>query len=312
MKGWVYIITNEAMPGLVKVGYTTTSPKQRASELYNTGCPSKYDVEYAIEVDDCELLEKKMHHHLKKFNIGKEWFKIDKLEAIHELLYINKGKIFRAIKNNIEDGEIKEKIKKEKRQKRIDKNREYLIKGTNDIYNDFIQKKETEYKDILNKEFKPKKLFFLFNNDTATEEMYNSEEYKQRVTFFNEKIKNIKKQKNDILNILHNNNNVLYICDSCKNRFEIPILDYIINATCPKCNTTKKIIPIELLWNSILELVGLDKKNIKLPYPVYRNSGYKKYYERKNKRNNYAETEKIFIDDEFYPSGEGENVNNRI
>lgn len=135
--------------------------------------------------------------------------------------------------------------------------------------------------------------------------MYNSQEYKQRVTFFNEKIKNIKKQKNDIINLLQNNNNVLYICDSCKNRFEIPILDYMINATCPKCNTTKKIRPIELVWDSILELIGLDKKNIKQPYPVY-NSGH---YEHKNNLNKYTNSKKKFIDNEFYPSGEKQNTN---
>jgi hypothetical protein len=33
MVGWVYIITNESMPGLVKVGYSSKHPEYRAAEL---------------------------------------------------------------------------------------------------------------------------------------------------------------------------------------------------------------------------------------------------------------------------------------
>lgn len=31
--GWVYVLTNPAMPGLVKIGLTTKTPKARAVEL---------------------------------------------------------------------------------------------------------------------------------------------------------------------------------------------------------------------------------------------------------------------------------------
>jgi len=37
MKGWVYVITNKAMPSLVKVGFLTKDPGLRAKELGNTG-----------------------------------------------------------------------------------------------------------------------------------------------------------------------------------------------------------------------------------------------------------------------------------
>ena len=39
-EGWVYILTNEAMPGLVKIGYTMNDPAIRAEELSSdTGVP---------------------------------------------------------------------------------------------------------------------------------------------------------------------------------------------------------------------------------------------------------------------------------
>jgi len=45
MKGWVYIIANKAMPGLVKVGYSMKDPELRAAELNNTGSPHPYVLE---------------------------------------------------------------------------------------------------------------------------------------------------------------------------------------------------------------------------------------------------------------------------
>ena len=40
-EGYVYVLTNEAMPGLVKIGRTTANdPQTRVSNLYTTGVPS--------------------------------------------------------------------------------------------------------------------------------------------------------------------------------------------------------------------------------------------------------------------------------
>ena len=48
--GYVYILTNEAMPNLVKIGYTDRTPEERAAELYKdqnsavTGVRVPFDV----------------------------------------------------------------------------------------------------------------------------------------------------------------------------------------------------------------------------------------------------------------------------
>jgi T5orf172 domain len=59
---FVYILINEAMPGLIKIGRTTTSVKQRISELNApAGIPLPFTCYYAARVEDCVLVERKLH-----------------------------------------------------------------------------------------------------------------------------------------------------------------------------------------------------------------------------------------------------------
>jgi hypothetical protein len=59
---FVYILINEAMPGLVKIGRTTTSVKQRISELNQpAGIPLPFTCYYAARVEDCVKVERKLH-----------------------------------------------------------------------------------------------------------------------------------------------------------------------------------------------------------------------------------------------------------
>ncbi|WP_423221967.1 GIY-YIG nuclease family protein [Ideonella margarita] len=74
MPSWVYIITNEAAPGLLKVGFTDRTPEQRASELGATGLPLPYAVVFALEVEDGRVIERVAHKNLAQFHVGKEWF----------------------------------------------------------------------------------------------------------------------------------------------------------------------------------------------------------------------------------------------
>lgn len=73
-RGWVYIISNPAMPGLIKVGYSTRHPKERAKELKTTGIPTEYEVVFSVIVDGPRKLEQKIHRHLKNHQKGGEWF----------------------------------------------------------------------------------------------------------------------------------------------------------------------------------------------------------------------------------------------
>ena len=84
MDGTVYVLTNPAMPDLVKIGKTTRDVSLRLSDLYTTGVPLPFECEYAAKVKDVDQTEKAFHLGFKKdrVNIKREFFKIDPEQAI--------------------------------------------------------------------------------------------------------------------------------------------------------------------------------------------------------------------------------------
>ena len=76
MSGWVYIVINQAIPGLVKVGYTTRSDiKLRLQEFNQAGLPYPYEEAYALWVEEPRLIEQRVHQALAAYRENKEWFR---------------------------------------------------------------------------------------------------------------------------------------------------------------------------------------------------------------------------------------------
>lgn len=75
----VYILINEAMEGLVKIGRTTTSVEQRIKELDNTSTPLPFQCFYAAEVANSALVEGKLHRIFadKRIRNNREFFRVD-------------------------------------------------------------------------------------------------------------------------------------------------------------------------------------------------------------------------------------------
>lgn len=48
MRGWVYVMSNPAMPEIVKIGYSNKDPELWAQEFNNAGNPHSYIVEYDL------------------------------------------------------------------------------------------------------------------------------------------------------------------------------------------------------------------------------------------------------------------------
>lgn len=82
MKGWVYVITNKAMPDLVKIGFSMKDPEIRAIELNHTGTPHPYCVEYEVLVENPYNTEQTIHRYLFDKREGKEWFRCLPEEAV--------------------------------------------------------------------------------------------------------------------------------------------------------------------------------------------------------------------------------------
>lgn len=82
--GWVYALSNEAMPGLYKIGMTTTDPEIRAKEIsHGTGVPLPYTVEMAFFSSDPRRDELAIHEYLqpKRINPSREFFQCTESEV---------------------------------------------------------------------------------------------------------------------------------------------------------------------------------------------------------------------------------------
>ena len=92
-KGIVYVLTNPAMPGLVKIGKTNRrNLGKRLAELYSTGVPVPFECHFAGIVADPDDVEKRFHKAFSpyRFNPKREFFKIepDQAVALLELLVL--------------------------------------------------------------------------------------------------------------------------------------------------------------------------------------------------------------------------------
>ena len=98
--GWVYAIVNEAMPGLVKVGYSLQDPQLRAVELSTTGVPRPFIVAYAAVVKMPRDIERAVHSKLLHRRDGKEWFKCGLHEVVESIREAAQGSLIAEIEND--------------------------------------------------------------------------------------------------------------------------------------------------------------------------------------------------------------------
>lgn len=81
---WVYILTNPALGGMIKIGYTSLDPHTRAEQISRgTGVPLGYEVAWAYKCYKGEKIEKEVHKYFKKYRVSpsREFFKVGLEEA---------------------------------------------------------------------------------------------------------------------------------------------------------------------------------------------------------------------------------------
>jgi hypothetical protein len=82
--GYLYILSNAHMPGLLKIGLTTRSVSERVAELNSaTGVPTAFTVEAYFESRDPDAHEAAIHQRLDQYRVpSREFFKIGIKETL--------------------------------------------------------------------------------------------------------------------------------------------------------------------------------------------------------------------------------------
>lgn len=81
----VYLLTNPAMPGLVKIGRTAQDTAQaRLDQLYTTGVPVPFELVFACRVEDAVRVEQALHIAFapQRVNARREFFRIEPEQAL--------------------------------------------------------------------------------------------------------------------------------------------------------------------------------------------------------------------------------------
>ena len=98
-EGFVYVMINPSLEGMVKIGKTTRSPNDRVKELSSaTGIPTPFILVFHKKFKDCHYTEKAIHQYLEKngyrISDNREFFKMPVTDAI------NVVQLFFDIENN--------------------------------------------------------------------------------------------------------------------------------------------------------------------------------------------------------------------
>lgn len=102
--GYVYILTNQALPDLIKIGKTGRDSRERARELSSTSVPFPFKVAFEVFSDEYDNLEKEIHNELADYRVAsnREFFRYPLDKAIKLLQKLNsttgeKESVFEAI-----------------------------------------------------------------------------------------------------------------------------------------------------------------------------------------------------------------------
>lgn len=89
--GYVYLLANPAMPGIVKIGRTNRPPDDRVNELSSaTGVPTPFELVYSVYTNDCHEAERRVHDWLSergaRVAANREFFAVPVPDAIRLLM----------------------------------------------------------------------------------------------------------------------------------------------------------------------------------------------------------------------------------
>lgn len=81
---WIYVLVNKSIPGMCKIGFTTTSVPKRTKEInQSTGVPTPWFPVFSFKCVGARYLEEEIHQKLEPYRVAsnREMFQIDSLTA---------------------------------------------------------------------------------------------------------------------------------------------------------------------------------------------------------------------------------------
>jgi hypothetical protein len=96
-EGYIYCLTNETMPGLVKIGEIHTegrSPDDRARELYTTGVAMPFNIEFAKKVKNPAEAEARIHAFISDKRLPRREFFKTTPEVVRKLFDLIDGEMW--------------------------------------------------------------------------------------------------------------------------------------------------------------------------------------------------------------------------
>ena len=120
MEGTVYVLTNPAMPNMVKIGKTTRDVELRLADLYSTGVPLPFECEYAAKVNNVDKTEKAFHTAFEpsRVNPRREFFNINPEQAIAVLELMTIEDVTPEVQNEAKNIDVEASVSAEKFKKK--------------------------------------------------------------------------------------------------------------------------------------------------------------------------------------------------
>ena len=120
MEGTVYVLTNPAMPNMVKIGKTTRDVELRLADLYSTGVPLPFECEYAAKVSNVDKTEKAFHTAFEpsRVNPRREFFNINPEQAIAVLELMAIEDVTPEVQNEAKNIDVEASVSAEKFKKK--------------------------------------------------------------------------------------------------------------------------------------------------------------------------------------------------
>lgn len=94
-RGYLYVLANESMPGLLKIGKSVNDPNLRAKDLRTTGVPTPFVVKHFVLVFDMHGAEREAHRILANLRVStkREFFRVElerAIEVVNSLRMFNR------------------------------------------------------------------------------------------------------------------------------------------------------------------------------------------------------------------------------